>query len=106
MSRVAVRNVTIHSDTMGKRSFEAGEEVPDEWEELVDNDAVWLGENDYANEIDEEDEDAEPPKDELDRLSVRQLAKLAYDRKVPMPNNAKKADILQALRAEGITSVG
>lgn len=103
MGRTAMRKVHVREENGRKHTYEAGDEIPDDIAEYITNPGVWIGEGEF---VQEETENSLHETDELSKLSIRQLAKLAQDKGVELPPNAKKADLLQALRDAGVTSVG
>ena len=104
MGRIAMRKFHLWiPDSTKKHTFQAGQEVPDDLVQYVTNKAVWIGEGDFNNTPDLEEPD--DIQDELSKLTVRQLAKLCIDKHITPPNNARKADLLEVLRAAGVTSV-
>lgn len=105
MGRRVMRKVHVRvPGSSAKFTYQAGDEVPDEHAEYITNPGAWLGENDHSPEPNPDN--TVEITDELSELSVRQLTKLANDKNVEMPANAKKQDLLTALRNAGVISIG
>ena len=104
MGRRVMRHVHLRDGNNQKHSFQAGDEVPEELEHYITNPGAWLGEGDLGHEPDAEER--VEIEDELSELTIRQLNKLAQDKKVPLPENARKSELLKALRDAGVKSIG